>query len=75
MEGLHRESEEVFAQFKEKTTNDTEFRLRKLDDAFQAVIHTVQQFFGELENIPEWSRGFPYFLHCKSEFGNKEFII
>ncbi|MBQ6672586.1 MAG: hypothetical protein IJM73_05140, partial [Spirochaetales bacterium] len=40
MEGLHRESDEVFAAFKEKTTNDTEFRLRKLDDAFQAVIHT-----------------------------------
>ncbi|MBO4409684.1 MAG: hypothetical protein J5775_02935 [Spirochaetales bacterium] len=56
MEGLHRESEEVFAQFKEKTTNDTEFRLRKLDDAFQAVIHTVQQFFGELENKIEEAR-------------------
>ncbi len=56
MEGLHRESEEVFAAFKEKTTNDTEFRLRKLDDAFQAVIHTVQQFFGELENKIEEAR-------------------
>lgn len=50
MEGLHKESSEVFEEFKAKTTNDTEFRLRKLDDAFQAVIHTVQQFFGELEN-------------------------
>ena len=50
MEGLHKESNEVFEEFKAKTTNDTEFRLRKLDDAFQAVIHTVQQFFGELEN-------------------------
>jgi uncharacterized protein YukE len=50
MEGLHKESDEVFEEFKAKTTNDTEFRLRKLDDAFQAVIHTVQQFFGELEN-------------------------
>ena len=50
MESLHRESGEVLSEFKEKTANDTEFRLRKLDDAFQAVIHTVQQFFGELEN-------------------------
>lgn len=50
METLHRESNEVLSEFKEKTANDTEFRLRKLDDAFQAVIHTVQQFFGELEN-------------------------
>ena len=25
--------------------------------------------------IPEWSSGFPYFLQCKSEFGNKEFMI
>ena len=25
--------------------------------------------------ITEWSSGFPYFLQCKSEFGNKELII
>ncbi len=50
MESLHRESDEVLSAFKGKMDNDTEFRLRKLDDAFQAVIHTVQQFFGELEN-------------------------
>ena len=25
--------------------------------------------------ISEWSRGFPYFLQFKSEFGNKEFMI
>ena len=25
--------------------------------------------------IPEWSSGFPYFLHFKSEFGNEEFMI
>ena len=25
--------------------------------------------------IPEWPRGFPYFLQFKSEFGNKEFMI
>ncbi len=50
MESLHRESGEVLSEFKQKMENDTEFRLRKLDDAFQAVIHTVQQFFGELEN-------------------------
>ncbi len=56
MAGLHRESDEVLEAFKEKTTNDTEFRLRKLDDAFQAVIHTVQQFFGELENKIEEAR-------------------
>ena len=56
MAGLHKESDEVFEDFKAKTTNDTEFRLRKLDDAFQAVIHTVQQFFGELENKIEEAR-------------------
>lgn len=50
MASLHKESNEVFEDFKAKTSNDTDFRLRKLDDAFQAVIHTVQQFFGELEN-------------------------
>lgn len=49
MAGLHRESEEIFDEFKAKTDKDTELRLRKIDDAFQAVIHTVQQFFGELE--------------------------
>ena len=56
MAGLHKESDEVFEEFKAKTANDTEFRLRKLDDAFQAVIHTVQQFFGELENKIEEAR-------------------
>ncbi|MBR6084091.1 MAG: hypothetical protein IKP61_00545 [Spirochaetales bacterium] len=50
IENIHRESAEVFADFKDKTVAETDFRLRKLDDAFQAVIHTVQQFFGELEN-------------------------
>ena len=50
MEGLHKESLEIFEDFKEKTDKDTEFRLRKIDDAFQSVIHTVQEFFGELEN-------------------------
>lgn len=50
MEGLHKESMEIFEDFKEKTDKDTEFRLRKIDDAFQSVIHTVQEFFGELEN-------------------------
>ena len=50
IENIHRESAEVFAEFKDKTVAETDFRLRKLDDAFQAVIHTVQQFFGELEN-------------------------
>ena len=50
IENIHRESAEVFADFKDKTIAETDFRLRKLDDAFQAVIHTVQQFFGELEN-------------------------
>ena len=56
MASLHKESDEVFEEFKSRTTNDTEFRLRKLDDAFQAVIHTVQQFFGELENKIEEAR-------------------
>ena len=50
IDNIHRESAEVFADFKDKTVAETDFRLRKLDDAFQAVIHTVQQFFGELEN-------------------------
>ncbi len=50
MAGLHRESEDVLDNFRAQTANDTDLRLRKLDDAFQAVIHTVQQFFGELED-------------------------
>ena len=27
-----------------------------------------------IQVIPEWSSGFPYFLHIRSEFGNKEFM-
>ena len=50
MEGLHKESMEIFEEFKAKTDKDTELRLRKIDDAFQSVIHTVQEFFGELES-------------------------
>ena len=57
IENIHRESAEVFADFKDKTVAETDFRLRKLDDAFQAVIHTVQQFFGELENKIEEAKG------------------
>lgn len=57
MAGLHRESEEIFDEFKAKTDKDTELRLRKIDDAFQAVIHTVQQFFGELEAKIEEAEG------------------
>ncbi|MBQ2049475.1 MAG: hypothetical protein II493_03580 [Spirochaetales bacterium] len=66
MESLHRESGEVLSEFKEKTANDTEFRLRKLDDAFQAVIHTVQQFFGELENKIDEARGVAEKLEAKA---------
>lgn len=66
MESLHRESGEVLSEFKEKTANDTEFRLRKLDDAFQAVIHTVQQFFGELENKIDEVRGVAERLEAKA---------
>ena len=57
MESLHRESGEVLSEFRQKMESDTDFRLRKLDDAFQAVIHTVQQFFGELENKIDEARG------------------
>ncbi len=49
MEGLHKESMQIFEAFKDKTDKDTELRLRKIDDAFKSVIHTVQEFFGELE--------------------------
>ena len=66
MENLHRESAEVFAEFKERTTGDTDFRLRKLDDAFQAVIHTVQQFFGELETKIEEARAIAESLDRKA---------
>ena len=73
MESLHRESGEVLSEFKEKTANDTEFRLRKLDDAFQAVIHTVQQFFGELENKIDEARGVAEKLEAKAtEFASQE---
>ncbi|MCF0238608.1 MAG: hypothetical protein HUK24_08410 [Sphaerochaetaceae bacterium] len=50
MESIHVEATEVFSRFKDNTEKDTELRLRKIDEAFQAVIHTVQEFFGELEN-------------------------
>ncbi len=57
MAGLHKESDEVLENFKAQTSSDTDLRLRKLDDAFQAVIHTVQQFFGELETKIDEARG------------------
>ena len=65
MESLHRESDEVLSGFKEKMDADTDFRLTKLDDAFQAVIHTVQQFFGELENKIDEARSVAERLESK----------
>ncbi len=50
MASLHKESQDVLTDFRDKTAKDTEQRLKKIDDAFQAVIHTVQQFFGELQH-------------------------
>ena len=50
MASLHKESQEVLTDFRDKTNKDTEQRLKKIDDAFQSVIHTVQQFFGELQH-------------------------
>ncbi len=50
MASLHKESQDVLASFKDMTSKDIDQRLKKIDDAFQAVIHTVQQFFGELQN-------------------------
>lgn len=66
IENIHRESAEVFADFKDKTVAETDFRLRKLDDAFQAVIHTVQQFFGELENKIDEAKGIAEKLEKKA---------
>ncbi len=50
MASLHKESQDVLASFKDMTSKDIDQRLKKIDDAFQAVIHTVQQFFGELQH-------------------------
>jgi chromosome segregation ATPase len=50
MASLHKESQEVLTSFREMTSKDTDQRLKKIDDAFQAVIHTVQQFYGELQH-------------------------
>jgi DNA repair ATPase RecN len=50
MASLHKESQEVLTDFRDKTNKDTQQRLKKIDDAFQSVIHTVQQFFGELQH-------------------------
>ena len=35
----------------------------------------VQFLVRELRSHMLWSIDFPYFLQCKSEFGNKEFMI
>ena len=67
MENLHKESAEVFTEFKERTATETDFRLRKLDDAFQAVIHTVQQFFGELETKIDEARSIAESLEAKAK--------
>lgn len=50
MASLHKESQDVLTSFKEMTVKDTDLRLKKIDESFQAVIHTVQQFFGELQH-------------------------
>ncbi len=50
MASLHKETQEVLTDFRDQTSRDTDQRLKKIDDAFQAVIHTVQQFFGELQH-------------------------
>lgn len=50
MASLHKESQDVLTSFKEMTVKDTDQRLKKIDESFQAVIHTVQQFFGELQH-------------------------
>ena len=62
-----KESAEVFTDFKERTATETDFRLRKLDDAFQAVIHTVQQFFGELETKIDEARNIAERLEAKAK--------
>ena len=67
IENLHKESAEVFTDFKERTATETDFRLRKLDDAFQAVIHTVQQFFGELETKIDEARNIAERLEAKAK--------
>ena len=67
IENIHKESAEVFADFKDKTVAETDFRLRKLDDAFPAVIHTVQPFFGELENKIDEARNIAEQLEQKAQ--------
>ena len=50
-------------------------------EAWYAAIHGVAKSrtqlsdWTELNWIPEWSSVFPHFLHFKSEFGNKKFMI
>ena len=39
------------------------------------LIYLSLPLYNHKEFETEWSSGFPYFLQCKSEFGNKEFMI
>ena len=39
------------------------------------LIYLLLPLYNHKEFETEWSSGFPYFLQCKSEFGNKDFMI
>ena len=75
MASLHKESQDVLTDFLDKTNKDTEQRLKKIDDAFQSVIHTVQQFFGELQHKLDTVQSEEEKLSALIEKGSKLVVV
>ena len=58
--------------------NDVGYReLPETDASLRRICRTIVEAPSDADRllIPEWSSGFPSFLHFKSEFGNKGFMI
>ena len=70
--------EKLYTVRKNKTGSygsDHELLIAKFRLKLKKVLKTTRPVKCNLNQIPEWSSGFPYFLQFKSEFGNKEFMM
>ena len=58
-----------------KTTRPFRYDLNQFHYDYTVEVRNTFKGLDLIDRVPEWSRGFPYFLQFKSEFGNKEFMI